>query len=287
MTFKILIKSLIINVFLAILKIIASVLTKSKTLLADALHGLSDIATDIVGLVGAKIAAKKPDKYHPYGHGKMEYVTSIFISIFIISLGILIFKNSFARTQIIYSRYIFLIIPITICLKSLVSFYLIDKGKKLKSNILISSGTESKYDVLNTVFAFFIVILSYFKKGVPYLKYADMIGSIFISLFTIKVGLKMFFENTRSVLGEIEINKEKEDMIKEVILKCDEIKKVGNITLLKYGSYINLTVEVTMNANIKLSDIYQTELKLKKQIKKEFKDIEYITINIKPEKNYP
>jgi len=91
---KIMLKSFLVNLSLTILKLLGSLFSHSKTLLADAVHCLSDMLTDIIGLIGSKLASKKPDKKHPYGHGKIEYLTSIIISLLIISLGIGILINS-------------------------------------------------------------------------------------------------------------------------------------------------------------------------------------------------
>ncbi len=284
MTFKIMLKSFFVNLFLAIIKIIVSLLTNSKTLLADAVHGLSDFSTDIVALTGSKIAAKKPDKTHPYGHGKMEYVTSIFISLFVISLGVMIFLNSFSIRKINYSFYVFILIIASLVLKILISNYLLKNGKKINSNILISSGYESRFDAVNTTFALFIVIISYFQKYIYVLRYADMIGSIVISILTLKVGLKIFTENIKSVLGEKDIDPEKNEIIKNIILNYDKVLEIKNITLLKYGSYMSMNLEIIMDKNIKLKNIYRIKEKIIKKIKKEFNDIKYIFIDVKPNK---
>lgn len=284
MVIKTMLRSLIVNFILSILKIIISILTNSKTLLADAVHGVSDLSTDIVALTGAKIASKKPDKSHPFGHGKMEYVTSIFISLFIIFLGITIFKNSFTPSEMKYSIYLFLIMPITIVLKFILSNYLIRNGKKLNSNILLSSGTESRFDMINTTFAFLVIITSYYQKYIGILKYADMFGSIVISIFTIRIGLNMFLKNTKSVLGEIDNNQEKQEAIKKIIMNHKQVQKVEKITLLKYGPYTSLTVDIVMNSNLILKSIYKIEVKIKKEIKKAYTDIKYIAINVKPKK---
>ena len=80
MSSKILLKSLIVNLFLTIVKFIGSVLGNSKTLISDAVHSFSDMSTDIIGLIGDKLSSKKPDKEHPYGHERIESITALFLS---------------------------------------------------------------------------------------------------------------------------------------------------------------------------------------------------------------
>jgi cation diffusion facilitator family transporter len=271
-------KSFIINFFLAILKIITSILTNSKVLFADAIHGLSDMSTDVIGLIGSKLASKNPDESHPYGHGKIEYVTSMIISILIISLGIIIFKNSFGTKEIYYSLPTFIFIIMTIIIKYLLSAYLIKSGKRLNSNILIANGTESRFDSYSTSFAFLMLLISYFD--IPLLKYADMVGSIIISLFTIKVGLSLFLSNVRSVIGEIDLDPIKINIIKEIIFENKKVIDIKDITLLKFGSYINLIVEIVLNKNTKLKKINIIESLIKKNIKEKCESIKYITISV-------
>ena len=88
-------KSFLVNLSLSLIKLLGAFLTKSKTLMSDAVHSLSDMTTDIVGLIGSKLSSKKPDINHPFGHGRIEYLTSIIMSILIIILGFGVLINSF------------------------------------------------------------------------------------------------------------------------------------------------------------------------------------------------
>src|SRR5574344_531759 len=114
MIFKSLIISFIVNLFLTSIKFIYSILFSSSTLLADAVHCLSDMLTDVVSIIGNKLSEKKPDKLHPFGHGKLEYVTSILLSIFIVGMGIFIIIESYETKKVYTSIYPLIIIIITI-----------------------------------------------------------------------------------------------------------------------------------------------------------------------------
>lgn len=102
MILKTLLVSFVINLFLTMLKFSYGVIFSSKTLLADAVHCFSDMLTDIISIIGSKLSSKKPDETHPFGHGKIEYVTSIILSLFIIILGFTIIINSFEKNLIIF-----------------------------------------------------------------------------------------------------------------------------------------------------------------------------------------
>ena len=140
MSSKILLKSLIVNLFLTIVKFIGSVLGNSKTLISDAVHSFSDMSTDIIGLIGDKLSSKKPDKEHPYGHGRIEYLTSIIMSFFIIWLGLSIMVTSFNGKIKVPNKSALVVIGITIVIKFILSTYLLIKGKELGSNIVLANG---------------------------------------------------------------------------------------------------------------------------------------------------
>lgn len=282
MTTKIMLKSFLVNLSLTVLKLLGSYFSGSKTLLGDAVHCLSDMSTDIIGLIGVKLSNKKPDKAHPYGHGKIEYLTSIIMSIFILSLGLSIILNAFSSKATMTNYIGIIIIIISIFIKLMLSSYLLKKGKELNNNILLTNGTESRYDSLSSSLALIFMIISLFGSKIKILLYADIIGSIIMSVFTIKIGIEILFKNVKSILGEVEINNEKTKQIESYLKQNKHIKRVRRTTLLKYGSYYVATVDIVMDGNLKLREIYKIEKQIKKDLKTKNMNIRYVTVNIKP-----
>ena len=82
---RVMIKSFFINLFLSIIKLIVGIIYKSYSLIADGVHSFSDLITDIIAIIGSKLSNKPADEKHPYGHGKLEYVTSLIIGLIICS----------------------------------------------------------------------------------------------------------------------------------------------------------------------------------------------------------
>src|SRR5690606_2563858 len=108
--YKAMIVSFFVNASLVIMKLVTGIITNYKTLIADAIHSFSDLSTDVVALVGQKIAYKKPDKKHPYGHGKIEYITSIIIGIVILVLGLNLIYGTVTEEVTVTGNYIFALI---------------------------------------------------------------------------------------------------------------------------------------------------------------------------------
>lgn len=281
---KVLIKSLLVNLVLSILKLIGSFIGGSITLLADAIHCMSDMFTDVISIIGSKLSNKKPDKEHPYGHGRIEYLTSIVMSIFIIILSISTLITSIKGEKFNTNIYAVIILIVSIISKFILSDYLIKKSKELNSNIILLNGMETRYDTYSSMLALFFVLLSLISnKGI--LRYADIIGGVIISLLTIKVGIKLLLSNISSIIGEVDYDKDKINLINSVILEQKEIKSIRRTTLLKMGTYYKVILDLNINGDIVLNDVYEIEKKIKINLKKLDLNIRYVTVNFKPVNN--
>ena len=281
---KVLIKSLLVNLILSILKLIGSFIGGSITLLADAIHCMSDMFTDVISIIGSKLSNKKPDKEHPYGHGRIEYLTSIVMSIFIIILSISTLITSIKGEKFNTNIYAVIILIVSIISKFILSDYLIKKSKELNSNIILLNGMETRYDTYSSMLALFFVLLSLISnKGI--LRYADIIGGFIISLLTIKVGIKLLLSNISSIIGEVDYDKDKINLINSVILEQKEIKSIRRTTLLKMGTYYKVILDLNINGDIVLNDVYEIEKKIKINLKKLDLNIRYVTVNFKPVNN--
>lgn len=281
---NVLIKSFLVNLVLSILKLIGSFIGGSITLLADAIHCMSDMFTDVISIIGSKLSNKKPDKEHPYGHGRIEYLTSIVMSIFIIILSISTLITSIKGEKFNTNIYAVIILIVSIISKFILSDYLIKKSKELNSNIILLNGMETRYDTYSSMLALLFVLLSLISnKGI--LKYADIIGGVIISLLTIKVGIKLLLSNISSIIGEVDYNKDKINLINSVILEQKEIKSIRRTTLLKMGTYYKVILDLNINGDIVLNDMYEIEKKIKIDLKKLDLNIRYVTVNFKPINN--
>ncbi len=281
MSSKELITSFFTNLMLGIIKVFGGFITNSKTLISDGIHCLSDMGTDVIGLIGTKLSKKEPDKEHPFGHGKIEYVTSMLMSLFIIILGFTCIINSFKQTTQETNIYALLILFICIIIKLMLSQYLIKKGKKLNNSILLTNGTESKYDAFGSMFALLFIFLSIISGKESLINY-DVIGSIVIGVLTIKVGLKLFIKNMDSVIGEINTDKERNLTLNSIISKYKKTK-IKRLTILKYGHYESVIIDLYVEANMTIKEAYKIESKIKKELKKDEK-IKYVTISYAPKK---
>lgn len=278
---KVMIMSMIVNSILSVIKIIIGLIGQSGALIADGIHSFSDLITDIVAIIGSKLSRKPADLNHPYGHGKIEYITSIFISSMILFLGFSILINAFIKKVTIPANIVVIVTIFTIISKYILASYILKSGKKYNSNILISSGIESKTDVISSIVVLISSLLAHLNKYISMFKYMDKIAMIIVSILIIKTGYNLIKKNISNILGEAEINTELTKTVEKIILKNKEVINIDELILIKYGSYYKLISDIVMNENAKLKDVHNILDILEEQIKEQTK-VKYVTFHVNP-----
>ena len=282
MVSKIMLVSVIVNIILSIVKVIFGSIFKCSSLIADGVHSFSDLITDFISILGSKLSLKPADSKHPFGHGKIEYVTSIIISIVIISLGFLLIINSFNKEIIIPSLVVSLVSLATIVSKYILSNYIYKKGLKLKNNILIASGLESKSDVLSSIVVFISIILMQLSNYIKIFKYSNLIATIIVALFIIKTGFNILKENLSMILESQVTDKEYIENIRKIILKESDVLNIRNLYILINGPYYKLISNINMNDDITLKHAHDIIEKIEQDLKKYDDKIKYIFIHMEP-----
>lgn len=279
---KVLTISFITNLFLSILKIVFGIVTNYASLIADGVHSLSDLITDFVSILGNKLSLKPADDKHPFGHGIIEYVTSIMISVTIMFLGMNLIINSFSHENTIPNLFIAVVCLFTILIKYILASYIIKKGKEYNNNILIASGSESKSDVISSLIVLISVIFMQFSNTIQIFKYADIVATIIVSLLIIRTGYLILMDNLSKILGEQIVDEEYLNKIKTIILSDEYILDIKNLYVLKNGPYYRLVSDIIMDKTITLSLAHEIIDKIEIQIKEYDSKIRYVFIHMEP-----
>ena len=276
----ILIYSMINNLIIATAKIIGGFILNLSSLFADGLHTFCDFITDIICMLGAKISKKKPTKHHPFGFGKIEYLTNLFVGIILFLLGIYIIVHSITAKTIIPPASLLWLLFIALILKLIAIMIMHIAGEKKHSQLLITSVEESKTDLYSSIGVIIITIVLQFSTKYPFLKHIDMIGTILIGLMVIKTSLEIIVQNSLSLIGEVEDNKDIINKIKKHLEAYKEIED-QEITLIKYGSYYKLNLELDLNYKMSLRKITNLENKIRKDfIRHRSFNIKYVSIYV-------
>ena len=258
---KVSIIGIIANLLLASFKAIVGIIAGSIAIVLDAVNNTSDAASSIITIVGTKLASKEPDREHPFGHGRAEYLTAMVISVIVLYAGITSLIESIKKVinpvTPDYTVFSIIIIIVAIIVKIILGEYVKNKGKKLKSSSLVNSGQDAKLDSIissSTLVAAIIFITTSISLE-AYL-------GIIISLLIIKAGIEMLKEAISSVLGE-RVDQDLINEIKKTIYKYEDVKGVYDLVLNNYGpnTYTgSVHIEVLDTMNIDEIDVLQRKI---------------------------
>ena len=191
---------IVANVLLASFKALVGLSVHSTAMVLDAVNNFSDVLSSLVTIIGTKIASKKPDKKHPLGHGRVEYLAQMIIAALIIYAGITALWESIKKiiepVEAEHSAASLAVISVAIVVKVFLGLYVREQGKKAKSDLLISSGTDALFDaILSMAVLISAVILILFKFNI------EAYVSVIISVFILKAGIEIIIEAVDDMLG--------------------------------------------------------------------------------------
>lgn len=281
---SVMMSSVITNIILATIKVISGIIFSSGALISDGIHSFSDLVTDVVAIVGNYLARKPADKEHPYGHGKIEYLTSLIIGIVIIVVGFEVIYNSFKREIVIPSILVAVISFITIIAKMLLSNYIIRQGKKMNNNILVASGEESRMDVISSIVVLISALLMQLGSISKVFEYSDLVASVIVGIFILHTGLNILRDNVSVVLGQQETDRTYLNKIKKMIRKTDGVLGIKSLVIMKFGHKSSLTLTILMDGQTTIEEAHKIADLIEDKIRNYSEKIEFINIHIEPEK---
>ncbi|MFK5882733.1 MAG: cation diffusion facilitator family transporter [Candidatus Izemoplasma sp.] len=283
---KVMRKSFYVNAFLVVIKILSGVIFGSFSLIADGIHSISDLLSDVFVILGIKQAVKPADDEHPFGHGKFEYVLSLFLGLSILIIAVNLGRtviNNFNETSAIPSSLSLIVIVFVVVIKYILATYLIREGEIMNSQIIKASGKESLTDVFSSLVVFFgilsVIAGEYFD--IDFLLYGDKIGSIFISLLIVKIALEIIIEAIASIQGKA-VDKEVCIVYKDLIKTVDGVIDVDNIDMITYGPYYQALVDIRVDGNITVTKGHDIALEVTKLLMQDEK-VCHVIVHVNPE----
>ena len=243
---------IIANIFLAGFKAAVGLVSNSIAVILDAVNNLSDALSSVITIVGTKLAAKKPDKKHPLGYGRIEYLSAMIVAAIVLYAGLTSFVESVKKIihpeESNYSITSLIIIASAVVVKLLLGRYVKRMGEKVNSGSLIASGSDALFDAILSA----SVLLSALIYFIWHISLEAYVGVI-ISVFIIKSGYEMLSETLDDILGK-RVDRETVAAIKKTICEDEAVSGAFDLFLHSYGpeKYIgSVHVEVpdTMTAD--------------------------------------
>ena len=241
-----------VNVILCLLKFFVGSLTGSIAITADAVNNLSDAGSSAVTVFGFKMAGKPADKDHPFGHGRIEYITAMIVSFIILFMGIELAIQSVEKIRspenVQFSLIGAVIIAVSILGKLWLAFFNKSLGRKIHSPAMTAVVADSISDIAATSITLIALILSIFF---PNLHVDGWLG-IVVACFVLKAGLEIFRDTLSTLIGKSP-SKELVEALKKKILSYDHVSGIHDLIVHSYGpgrDFATVHVEMPSDLNV-------------------------------------
>lgn len=255
---------IVANVFLVAFKAVVGILTHSIAVILDAVNNLTDALSSVITIVGTKLAGKMPDKKHPMGYGRIEYLSAMIVSALVLYAGLTSLIESIKKIikpeKVDYSIASLIIIAAAVLVKFFLGKYVKRVGKKVNSSSLVASGADAQNDAFLSASVFASAIIFYFTK----VSLEAYVGVI-ISVFIIKAGIEMMIDTLNDILGR-RTDKELSARIKELIKEEDEVRGAYDLIVNNYGpnkNYASVHIEIPDTLTANDIDLLERRLQIK------------------------
>ena len=236
---------IVTNLFLVAFKAFVGLISNSIAVILDAVNNLSDALSSVVTIIGAKLGAKQPNKKHPLGYGRIEYLSSMIVAAIVLYAGITSavesVKKIISPEAADYSTVSLIIISVAIIVKLVLGQYVKRQGKKHNSGALVASGSDALFDAVLSA----SVLASALVYLIWNISLEEYVGAV-ISLFIIKAGIEMMIDTVNDILGK-RSDKEETDRIKSLICEEPEVRGAYDLILFNYGpdkNYASVHIEL-------------------------------------------
>ncbi len=257
--------SILSNIVLASFKAFVGIIANSIAIISDAINNLSDALSSIITIIGTKLAGKAPDKKHPYGYGKIEYMTSLVVSAIVLYAGVTALLESIKKIihpeNVDYNTVTLVVLIAAIIVKFILGIYVKKKGKEVNSSSLVASGLDAFNDA--------ILSISVLASAIIYMLFSVSLEAyvgVLVSIFIIKAGVELIKESVDNMLG-VRVESDLSKSIKKEVLKEEAVQGVYDLVLHDYGpdKYLG-SVHIEVADTLSVADIDKISRRITKTI---------------------
>lgn len=287
--YKVTIIGSILNFLLLTFKLVAGIVGNSAAMLADAIHSMSDFATDVVVLVFVHISSKPEDKEHDFGHGKYETLATAIIGILLLLVGFGILWNAassilafFRGEQLEEPGMVALVAAlVSIVSKELLYQYTAIKGKQLKSQAVVANAWHHRSDAFSSI-GTAVGIGGAILLGENW-RILDPLAAAIVSFFIIKVAIRLLVPCVEELLEKSLPDEVEKDII-QATLSFPGVSEPHHLRTRRIGSYYAISMHVRMDGNMSLRDSHATASKIEGKLREMFGLGTIINIHVEPKK---
>lgn len=256
------------NILLFGVKLLIGIIINSISIMADAFNNLSDAGSSVIGLTGAKLAAKTPDKEHPFGHGRIEYLAALIVAFVILYVGVTLFRSSIGKIlnpeKLGFSWVVLLLLGLSVLVKIWLSLFNGKLGSLINSNVLKATSTDARNDVVVT----FVTIISVVFEKITGITIDGWAG-IAVSIFVLVSGVKIAMETLKPLIGE-PLDREIAQKIIEKVESYDGVLGTHDLIAHNYGpSHIMATIHAEVPTDADMEEIHEVIDRIERDVLRE------------------
>lgn len=271
------------NILLSVMKLIAGFIAHSNAMISDAIHSASDVFSTFVVIIGIKLASKKADKEHPYGHERLECVAAIVLSmvLFITGFGI----GAAALKNITSGDYNNIVVPgvlalvaaiVSIVSKEAMYWYTRYNAKKIDSSALMADAWHHRSDAFSSIGA--LIGIAGARLGFPIM---DSIASLIIFVFIIKAAYDIFKDAIDKMVDHA-CDDDTVNQIRECVMKHEDVLGIDMLQTRIFGNKIYVDLEIATDGSYTLSKAHTIAESVHDDIEKSFPKVKHIMVHVNP-----
>lgn len=276
--------SIIINVVLSLLKLIAGIIGNSTAMISDAIHSASDVISTLVVIIGVYISRKKPDRKHQYGHERYECLAAIILSFILCLTGIYIGYtgiNSLINKN--YNQYDITLVAlvaaiISIVVKEWMYHYTIKAAKKINCSALKADAWHHRSDALSSVGALIGIVGSMLG-----FKFLDPIASLIIALCIIKAAFDIMKDSFDKMM-DVSVDEKLENSIRTIVTEEKGVLRIDDLKTRLFANRIYIDLEIAVDGDQSLNDAHMIAEKIHDKIEDKIKECKHCMVHVNPYK---
>ncbi len=275
------------NLLLMVFKLFAGIIGRSSAMIADAIHSLSDFATDLVVVFGINISSKPLDRTHKYGHGKVETLATAFIGIVLFGVGagiayssiIKIHSHFYAEKIVQPGMLAFYAAIFSIIIKEILFQYTIRIGKKIKSSVVLANAWHHRSDVFSSIGTLAGIggAIFFGEKWVI----LDPIAALVVSFFIFKVAFKIAKEAILELI-ETSLPKTDEQEILQIAKAVEGVYNPHDLKTRKIGNVIAIDLHINVKGSLNVKEAHDITVVLEDNLRVVYGEETFISIHVEP-----
>lgn len=272
----------LVNIFLIILKGMAGVFGNSQALIADAIHSISDLFTDVVVLLGLRYGRRGPDAEHHFGHARIETMASTIVGMALIGTAIYIGKdaaiNIYRHTEYHPKGMAVAAAAIAVALKEALYHFTVHAGRRIKSQLLVANAWHHRSDAFSSVAVLLGVTVAYFK---PTWHILDSYAALLVSFFIIKIGYEIIIK-TINEFTDAAPRGEILDKIKKCAMSVDGVIQAHDLRVRISGSRYQMEIHILVDGRLSVLQGHRLAKTVEKRIEEEVDDVGSMIVHVDP-----